>query len=329
MMKERFRKNRFSQEKVVLLTKISGIIGEYQAQNIKLTLRQLYYQLVSRDIIANTLKEYSKLSDLVTTARYNGLIDWDAIEDRIRVARRHVEFDDIYDLVESAKQSYRLDRWKGQDFYVELFTEKDALASVLKPIADKWHIYFSVNRGYTSASAMYDSYERFDDIIKNTEKHCVLLYLGDHDPSGLDMVRDIKDRLVEFLMGDLVDEEEEFKNARRIYIEDRIDVVHIALTTEQVNKYKPPPNPAKMTDPRARWYVERFGKTSWEVDALRPEIMMKMVNDSILSYVDVEKMNKIISLEKTTIKPLEELALKLKKKFDAAKKKGEDKDEMP
>lgn len=310
-MKERFRKNRFSPEKIKLLTQISSIIGEYQEQQIKLTLRQLYYQLVSRDIIANTLKEYSKLSDLVTTARYNGLIDWDAIEDRIRVPRRHAQFDDILDLIRAAKSSYRLDRWKGQDYYVELFTEKDALASVLYPIAEKWHIFFSVNRGYTSASAMYDSYERFQDVIENTEKNCILLYLGDHDPSGLDMVRDIKDRLVEFLMGDMTEEDEAFIEDRREYIEGRIEVVHIALTTEQVNKYKPPPNPAKMTDPRARWYVEKFGKTSWEVDALRPEVMIKLVNDSILGYVDQEKMNKIINLEKTTIKPIEELAAKL------------------
>ena len=324
-MIEQFRKKRFSPESFALLKKALAIIEEYKRQHITMTLRQLYYQLVSQDVIPNNLKSYKRLGTILADGRYAGLVDWEAIEDRIRVPKRHSQFDDVLDLVEAAKASYRLDRWAGQKYYVELFTEKDALASVLKPIADKWHIYFCVNRGYSSATAMYDTAKRieeeFDEEYDNDKmevtmkKKAVILYLGDHDPSGLDMVRDIKERIVEFLIGrrdytDFTDDSD--YEIRKEIIEENIEVIHIALTTEQVKKYKPPPNPAKMTDTRSTGYINRFGKSSWEVDALKPEVMIKLVDDAIKQYVDVDKMNKIIEQEKQDMKAIEEFAKKLK-----------------
>src|SRR3990167_1036865 len=100
-MLEQFRKRLFNEQKLALLDKIMEVIAEYDAQKIKMTLRQLFYQLVSRDIIPNTVKEYKKLGDLLTDARYAGLVDWDAIEDRIRVPQMHPEWDDVKDLIES------------------------------------------------------------------------------------------------------------------------------------------------------------------------------------------------------------------------------------
>ena len=172
-MIEKFREKRFNPEKLILLERIKEILKEFEKQNIAVTLRQLYYQLVSRDLIPNRVQEYAKLSTLLTDARYCGIIDWSAIEDRIRIPEMHSEFEDVLDLIKSAKasyrldsyrldsyrlDSYRLDRWKGQEYYIELWTEKDALSSILSPIAEKWHIHFCVNRGYTSATAIYDAH---------------------------------------------------------------------------------------------------------------------------------------------------------------------------
>lgn len=246
-MIEQFRSLRFSSKNRILLEKCQVILKEYEEKGIKVTLRQLYYQMVSRGFIPNSDKEYHKLGGLLTDARYGGFIDWDSIEDRIRVPHRHSQFEDIPDLIEAAKQSYRLDRWANQDYYVELFTEKDALSSVLSPIADHWHVFFNVNRGYSSATALYDASKRF---LNEPEKKGILLYLGDHDPSGLDMIRDIQDRLNEFGC--------------------TVDVIPIALTMEQIKQYNPPPNPAKITDKRAKEYIRQFGGMSWEVDALPP-----------------------------------------------------------
>lgn len=273
-----------------MLQKCINILKEYEEKDIKVTLRQLYYQLVARGYLPNLDKSYHKLSGLLTDARYCGFVDWDAIEDRIRVPHRHSEFDDVLNLIEAAKDSYRLDRWNDQEYYVELFTEKDAISSILRPIADDWHIFLNVNRGYSSATAMYDSSKRFLRQYLE-EKKCVLLYLGDHDPSGLDMIRDIDERLEEF--------------------ECDVEVIPIALTLEQVQKYNPPPNPAKITDSRAKKYIRDFGEHSWEVDALPPDVMIDLVNSTIKQYVDVEKMNKVIKKEEEDMKQLEEFAEEL------------------
>lgn len=274
-MKQVIRVHRFATKKREVLTQAITVVEEYQRNSIKLTLRQLYYQLVARGLIVNSQREYNKLCQLITDARYAGLVDWDAIEDRIRTPQLPQEWGGLAELLASAKQSYRLPRWDGQAHYVELITEKDALSSVLAPIAYKWGITFSVNRGYCSASAMYDLANR---IIEHDGKSPVVLYLGDHDASGLDMVRDIQERLFEFIGEDVV-------------------VRPIALTAEQIVEYNPPPNPAKMADPRAKAYIEQHGGSSWEVDALPPDVLNRLVEDAIRSLVDLERMNAVISRE--------------------------------
>lgn len=319
MAREQFRKVRFTPDKQTLLNKIIEIVREYQAQSIRMTLRQLYYQLVSRDIIPNTVKEYGKISDLLTNARYAGLIDWNSIEDRGRVPKFPAQFEDVKDLVDSACYSYRLDRWKDQKCYVELFCEKEALASVLAPIAHKWHIHFCVNKGYASATAMHDLSVRLREPME-AKKRCIILYLGDFDPSGRDMIRDIGDRIREFLtMKDEYDKNEELIWSTEggfadWFVEENFEVYPIALTSEQIRKYNPPPNPAKLTDPRAQEYIRQYGDKSWEVDALRPDVMIKVVEDAIQKFVDVDKMDAIKAKEQQDITSLKEFGEKLVKK---------------
>lgn len=300
MSKEQFRIKKLGKQRLELLAQVTNIIREYQRQDIKLTLRQLFYQLVARDIIPNLSKEYQKLSLLLTDARYNGDIDWEAIEDRIRVPDIPSEWTNILDLIRSAKFSYRLPRWKDQKYYVELFTEKDALSSVLSPLAQKYHISFCVNRGYTSASAIYDLSKR---VIENIEdgKKIIILYLGDHDPSGLDMIRDIRDRLTE-----LLEQGDDFYQ-----FDENVEVIPVALTQEQIKKYNPPPNPAKIKDPRADNYVAKFGNKSYEVDALRPEIMIKIVESAIVEWVNLTKYRKVIKQELKDMERVEKFAEKL------------------
>ena len=302
-MKEQFRHKKISEPRLRLLEKAIGIITEYQKQGIKMTLRQLYYQLVARDVIKNLVSEYKKLGTLLKDARYNGIVDWDAIEDRIRVPSIPSQWNDVLGLIRSAKTAYRLPRWKDQEYYVELFTEKDALSSVLEPIANKLHISFCVNRGYTSASAIYELSKRVMDKIED-DKKVVVLYLGDYDPSGLDMVRDIKDRLKELL--------EEGETTIHDF-DEWVEVVPVALTREQIDKYNPPPNPAKLSDTRAKAYVAKYGSSSWEVDALRPEIMIKIVEDSIAQFLDTKKYNEVMRQEEKDMEQLEEFAKKLKR----------------
>lgn len=277
MARRKFKSVRFKPESLELIKQCNEIIEDYLGQGLRLTLRQLYYQLVSRNIVPNTEKSYKNVGQLVSNARLAGLMDWNAIEDRVRQPKVQSEFEDLGELVEAALRSYRLPRWKGQECYAELWVEKDALAGVLAPLAREFHVTLMVNRGYSSQSAMYESAIRFKDYAN---KRLVLFYLGDHDPSGEDMVRDIRDRLAMFGVEDL-------------------EVEKLALTMDQIREFNPPPNPAKITDPRAGKYIERHGDESWEVDALPPEELSRIIRVAFEGIIDREAMDEILEQEET------------------------------
>ncbi|KKN65936.1 hypothetical protein LCGC14_0476390 [marine sediment metagenome] len=301
-MKQRFRDGlHMNQKNKELLETINEIIDEYSMEGYKLTLRQLFYQLVSRDIVPNLTKEYAKLSTLLTKGRMGGVVDWSAIEDRNRVPYIPYSVDDIEDAINDTINQYRLDRQDGQKVHVELWVEKDALSGVLKRITEHYHIKLIVNKGYSSTSAMYDAYRRFSNKI-NEGKKVVVLYLGDHDPSGLDMIRDIHQRSCEFLIGDAVDfvgDDDESNPA--------FQVRPIGLTMKQIKQFNPPPNPAKVKDPRSTGYIEKYGKVSWEVDALNPETLHKLVRENVEILIDMNLFNKQIKKEKADIIKLKEM----------------------
>lgn len=295
MAKIEFKKQKrsWSKPKQELFVKIDEIIEDYQRQGYDLTLRQLYYQLVSRDLIENVKEEYGKLSIMINDARYYGLIDWDSIVDRTRNVYKHIEFENIKERLQVSAQNYRKDRHAGQYDHVEIWCEKDALSSILEPIVDKYHINLIVNRGYSSASYIFRNAQRLSEKIIDDVRNCTILYLGDHDPSGLDMIRDIEDRMKIFGIG---------------INDDGFRVVPIALTMSQIEQYNPPPNFAKITDKRADKYIKEFGNKSWEVDALEPSVINELLEDKIESLIDMKKYNDIIKEEQEDKKKLLELA---------------------
>jgi hypothetical protein len=135
-----------------------------------------------------------------------------------------------------------------------------------------------VNRGYTSCSALKEAYERFISAQVDFDQHICILYIGDHDPSGLDMIRDIRTRLLEFGAN--------------------VEIEHIALTYNQIEEYSPPPNFVKAKDPRGTGYRERFGNDSWEVDALEPKVLHDLVETAIKERVDMALFNETLKKEK-------------------------------
>src|SRR3954462_140706 len=199
-------------DKAEVVAHIVSIVNTYSRKGYVLTLRQLHYQLVSRNWIINHDTAYKKLGSILDDCRYAGVIDWSAIEDRGRVPYLPYYADDAADAVEDITASFRINRQEGQTNYVELWTEKDALSGILKRTTQKYHVQLVVNKGYTSSSAIYGAYERVVESILNSQK-VNILYFGDHDPSGLDMIRDIRDRLSFFLSrGDTLRASERFNS---------------------------------------------------------------------------------------------------------------------
>lgn len=277
-MIQQFREINFRSESRERIRQMQDIVEDYSKQGLRLTARQLYYQFVARDLIPNTQRSYKNLTGLLADARYAGLVAWDAIEDRGREPVIWSQYASIKDMINRQIRNFRLPRWKGQENYVELWVEKQALAGVLEPIAAEYHATLMVNKGYSSASAMYESALRFAT-RENSGQQPILFYLGDHDPSGEDMVRDIRDRLIEFGV-------------------ESIKVLKLALTMAQIEEYEPPPNPAKTTDSRAAAYIEKHGESSWEVDALPPDVLNQIIRDAFEREVNKDALKIVLAAEK-------------------------------
>lgn len=297
-MKIKFRKAKLGSKNMGLLAKVHQVIAQYDAMGYKLTLRQLYYRLVSKNVVENVVKSYDRLSHILTEGRMGGLIDWNSIEDRIRVPNLVYYNDDVEDAINDAHKHFRLDRQADQDNYIELWVEKDAISNILKRKTHHYGIRLMVNRGYSSTTAMYDAYCRIESAIdRGQQAH--ILYLGDFDPSGKQMVdEDIPGRLNEAFGTN-------------------VNVKPIAITMPQIEEHKPPPNPAKLSDPRAKWYIEQFGDTCFEVDALEPDTLHEVIEEEVESLMDMEKFKKILEQEEVDKEELIDLP-KAKSRLESA-----------
>ena len=280
-MKEQFINWKPSAHSMELLGHILKILALYREQGYRLTLRQLYYQMVARDLIPNTVRSYSSIGDLVSNGRLAGVIDWDMIEDRVRVPAINSHWESPAQILEAAASSYYRDRWAGQENHVEVWCEKDAVSNILEPVCRKWDVVFMANRGYSSQSAMYEAYNRLA-AAQSDGKENWIIYFGDHDPSGIDMTRDIIDRMGLFLEG----QGSRFEGVQRI-----------ALNLDQVLEYRPPENPAKTTDSRYASYAAKFGESSWELDALEPSTLAKLAEEAILNHLDLEAFEEVEEYE--------------------------------
>jgi len=246
------------------------VIDEYMEQGYVLTLRQLYYQLVARGIIPNEQKAYNRLGRLISHARLAGLVDWEAIEDRTRSLTARAHWRSPKAVLLAAENSFALDAWRSQPVAPEVWVEKEALANVVSRSANRLDVPVFCCRGYVSTSEVWRAVMRFAEHCKNGREPLVI-YLGDHDPSGLDMVRDLYDRMNDML-----------------YVHGaQMDILPIALTLDQIQQYNPPPNPVKMTDSRYRGYVRELGiKECWELDALEPQVMDDLITNAIYQQMD-------------------------------------------
>lgn len=268
-MKEKFDDFNFKPETKRIIDSANKIIREYQMDGYSLTLRQLYYQFVARDIIENSQKSYNRLGDIISNARLNGDLDWAAIEDRTRSLEGNAHWDNPAEIIDYYSRVYKIDTRIDQPNYIEVWVEKEALAGVIERICRKLDINFFACRGYVSQTAMYEASKRFIS-NENLGKNNIILHLGDHDPSGIDMTRDIRERL---------------NDCFGAYVK----VKRIALNMEQIEEFAPPPNPAKLSDSRCDGYMKKFGKMSWELDALDPNTLNELISTQVASYTDFDK----------------------------------------
>lgn len=271
-MKQAFIPKKFGADALALLDKITTVLDTYSAQGYDLSLRQLYYQLVAANVVPNTERSYKNIGVLVSDARLAGLIDWDIIKDRGREMTQNNHWDAPRQILEACAAQFQVDKWADQPCYVEVMVEKQALEGVLEPVCNELDVPFTANKGYSSQSAMYEAAKRMYQRIRD-DKEVNVIYLGDHDPSGMDMTRDVQERLrlfTHYTEGDQI----------------CVNVHRVALNMDQIGRLNPPQNPAKLTDSRADAYVREFGNSSWELDAIKPNDLATLVRNAVAQFRD-------------------------------------------
>jgi hypothetical protein len=267
MTLEVFKPRTFQAAALRTIEAANAIIAEYEAQGFTLTLRQLHYQFVARDLHANTPENYKRLGVTLLNARDAGLSSWSAIEDRTRSMNDHAAWDSPADIITEAARSYREDPWRGQGHRVEVWVEKDALVGVIAVVCDEYRVPYCATRGNYGQIEIYKAGKRFADHIADGLTPTVL-HLADHDPTGIDMTRDCADRL-------------------SLYARADVEVRRIALNIDQVRRYRPPPNFVKEGDSRTGDYRRRFGTDDcWELDALAPDVIADLIRDEVVALID-------------------------------------------
>lgn len=266
-MREKYQSFTFQPATLKIIDTMNGIVGEYSKQGFVLTVRQLYYQLVARGHIENTERSYKRTTSVVNDARLAGVMDWEAIEDRTRAFATRSRWSSGAEILEAVAKQFHMDMWAGQDVRPFVIVEKEALAGVLEPICHELDIPLLAARGYPSVSVLR-SFAKYTLLpLKRLPQGFVMLRLGDHDPSGIDMTRDLRERL-------------------ELLARQPVELQRLALNMAQVEEQQPPPNPAKTTDSRFQGYRDQFGDESWELDALQPAYLTGLVETAAKKLIN-------------------------------------------
>lgn len=245
------------------------IVKEYE-KGI-LTIRGLHYRLVAAGM-TNDFQHYKRVTDAMGSARWDGLIDFETFSDHDRFIIGETEYKDISleDKIKEAKEqvsawmsSYSRNKWQNQYYYPEVLIEKKALQGVFQSVCKEWKVSLGPCKGYPSDTFLYDTANRFIK-ASNEGYHPIILYFGDYDPSGEDIPRNIKEKIIKHGCFN-------------------IEVKRIALMEDQVIEMKLPPAPVKSGDTRsAKW----TGKGQVELDAIEPNTLKSMCRDAIKSIFD-------------------------------------------
>ncbi len=279
-----------------LIHEADEILSSYwrDGEGFALTLRQLFYQFVARGRLANKPSEYERLGRTMTDARYLGLIDWDMLIDRTREIFDWTYVRDERDALLESAATLKFDKWASQPSRVELWIEKDAAIGVIEAVSTELEVPYMSSRGYHSTSGAWQAAQRLRRHILAGQS-VLALHIADHDPSGVDMTRDLQDRLTEFLQHDvaqaygrkyiLAPEDVRFAWSD-LWLDGKFEVRRIALNMDQVEAFRPPGQPVKRGDTRTPAYVEQFGEMCWELDALEPDYVADLIRGHVLGERD-------------------------------------------
>jgi hypothetical protein len=268
----------------VVIETANQIVEEHARQGIVLTLRAIYYQFVSRfaEILdpaavaegrtVNTQQNYKRLGDVLNIGRLAGLMSWEAMEDITRNEITTPAWAGPEDFLNDAADWFAADLWANQPCRPLVWIEKDAQLGTFRQVCNRNRVNLLSCRGNVSQSEMWAAAQRLITILGEGQIP-VMLYAGDHDPNGLDMTRDVRERL-------------------ELFCGEPIEVRRILLNMDQIKRFNPPPNPVKNTDSRAAGYRRAMQEAGFdpdecfEMDAMPAREMVRIVQAEIDSLRD-------------------------------------------
>lgn len=254
------------------MQEVRDAIIDVVAEQYPMTVRQVFYQLVSRGVIEKTENEYkTTVCRLLGELRRDGSIPYHWIADNTRWQRKPDTYSGLGQMLRYSQQFYRRSVWDDQDCYVEVWLEKEALAGVLVDVTAEWDVPLMVTRGYPSISYVHEAALA----IRAQGKPAYLYYFGDRDPSGVDI-----DRFVEEQIREIAPEVE-------LYFE------RIAVNPYQIELYNLPTRPTKKTDSRAK----KFKGESVEVDAIPPDTLRDLCRQCIVAHIDYDAYKRMQAVE--------------------------------
>ena len=247
-----------------------------------MTLRGLFYRLVSEGLIPKAENEYEKVGRYLLKLRRSGAIPYSSIADSTRWMRKPRTYDSFQDALWQTAETYRRALWNDQAAYVEIWCEKDTLAGILTQETAAWDVPLMVVRGFGSETYLYEASQG----IAAQGKPAYLYLLTDHDPSGLASAGDVARKIARFLPG--------FPCA----------VERVAVTEEQIAAWNLPTRPTKTSDSRSK----SFAGESVELDAIPPATLRALVRDCIERHIDPAILRRTWNLEEQERATLEHIA---------------------
>lgn len=258
------------------------IIDQVNESGGYLTIRHLFYRLVSKGIIPKTETAYRQIIYHTCQMRKQEYLPYSVFADNTRLRRKSKAHNNLTDALEFWSQSYRRELWNNQPYYIELWSEKDAISNIVFDVADEYNVPLMISSGFSSLTFLYNAAE---EIKWHNEqgKFAIILYLGDHDPSGVKASEDVEKKLYDFGCN--------FRFQR------------LAVNEWQIKEYNLPTRPTKESK-----HSKGFEGESVEIDAMEPQLIKRFVREAIEYNIDTKELENVRNaeaLEKETLRKVQ------------------------
>lgn len=265
------------------------------------TVRGNMYMVVSSGWLPDTSdKSYNRIQRLLNRLRMNRTVPFEWVTDNVRATIKPSSWSGLADFTETVRDAYRKDFWHYLPEYIEVIVEKDAVAGRVQSVTEEYDVRLHPIRGYNSTSFAWEIARYW----KRIEKPITVYYIGDHDPSGRDLERDIREKAFE-----LSGKEVTWKR--------------LAVEPEHFERFNIIPLEPKALDKRTPGFIRQYGKRCAEVEGVPANDLRQMLTDAIVSHIPAAEWKKLQRIENLERQQFQEVMARLSPTDDASEDDSE------